>query len=453
MLKGFLMASVVMISFCSGLLAGGHGDRAAAGLIPRWRAAMPQNVPKRPVPQQPGQPVAKEAASSANVPNALDAQQQTAAPQAVPTTMITLPLNVLDDPAKVQDEFAIRDKQKYARAALADLYEDIKLHGLLDPPQVVRGPDGKWRIIAGHRRLAVLWLLANDAVPGFSADMQIQVVEVQNAPQLNLFVRSVVTNELGEKLDDKEKLVAVQKLDSEHASPREIATSLKISEKTVERDLRITRNPRLHQHVMDDNLPPTTASALAQIAAKAKRLDEFLNYLDAFVARMKKLIEDEERRNKQETGKGLRPNQALVKKRLEPHVVRGWMDALAKNKPLTEEPDLGFLATFDKKRAVATIRLKVDAMNDPVEHLARAASQVSQVAKHLAAFARKRHELEAPEGPQAALDQDLTFLDHDLLREFDLEDLVGQLESELPFEPVVQSPTEEGQQESTEGPA
>jgi ParB-like chromosome segregation protein Spo0J len=369
------------------------------------------------------------------------------------TRLISLLLKEFADPSEEQDEFAIRTGQKYKPEYFTDLIEDIKIHGLIDPPQVAKGPDGKWRIIAGHRRFAALWFLAKQGVPGFSPDMNVTVIEVQNAPHLNLLIRSIATNELGERLDVKERLVAVQKMDADHASKKEMGSALKVGEKSIERDLRITRSQRLFQHVMEDHLPPTAASALAEVAAKSNRLDEFLAYFDKFVARKQQEIKDEDQRSHQETCKGLKPHQMLVTSKLEPHVVRGWLEALAKNKSLREDADLGFVAVFDKKSAVATIKVKIDAKNDPVAHLARVASQISQVAKHLASFAQKRRALEAPQGPQAALQQDDSFLDLDLLRGFGLDDMVTQLEQEL--RPDAKSPcgelAEEGQEQPKEG--
>ena len=101
-----------------------------------------------------------------------------------------------------------------------------------------------------------------------------------------------------------------------------------------------------------------------------------------------------------------------------------------RNRAITQaaaRPNTRFIATATG----ATIKVKIDAKSEPVEHLARVASQVSQVAKHLVAFAQKRHELESPQGPQAALEQDESFLDLDLLKEFGLGDVAMQLEQDL----------------------
>jgi hypothetical protein len=121
----------------------------------------------------------------------------------------------------------------------------------------------------------------------------------------------------------------------------------------------------------------------------------------------------------------------LVMNNLEPHVWKGWLEALAKGRPLKEESDLGFEATFDKKSKIAVVKLKVDATDAPVAHLARVASQISKVAQHLAAVAQTRHQLENPQGPQAALAKDEGFLDRELLKKFDLEDVDMDLAREM----------------------
>jgi hypothetical protein len=246
--------------------------------------------------------------------------------------------------------------------------------------------------------------------------------------------RSITGNELGKKLDVKERLLAVKKAATLGATKKELAAMVGMSEKSIERDLSIVRHPRALQHVMDDNLAPTTAGALVEVAASKGRLDEFLDYFDGFVSRMKQKIEDEDSRAKQERGKGLKPQQMLVMNNVEPHIVRGWLDALAKGKPLTEGKDLGFEASFDKDSAIATIKVKVDARRDPPERLARVAGQVSQVAKHIAAFAQTRKQLEGPEGPQAALQQDDDFIDRELLHAFGLDDVMDETDSTEPAE-------------------
>jgi ParB-like chromosome segregation protein Spo0J len=375
-------------------------------------------------------------------------------PQPAPKTrLVTLILRDLPDPSKRDDGLGNRFLEKYQAANLEDLLDSIRLHGLFDPPVVVKGKDGKWRIVSGHRRVAALYVLAARSTAGFSTDMPVPCLELLDASNLQLVLHSISANELGKKLDAKERLGAVQKASAAGATKKEIAATVGVSETAVERDLKIVKDQRIFQHVLDDHLPPTAAAALVTVASARGRLDEFLAHFGTWVQATKRQIDEEDARAKQERGRGLRPSQMLVANRLEPHVVRGWLDELARGRPLAEGPDLGFEAAFDRKTAVATIRVKVNAMNDDPDHVARVAGQVSQIAKHLAAFAQKRRELEGPTGPQAALQQDDSLLDKELLAEYGLEDVADQLERELRAEEQAaeETPPEQQQEEPTEG--
>ena len=358
-------------------------------------------------------------------------------PAIAPTkTRLTSVLLVdLPNPAEELDEFGNRFVEKYKADNLEDLIESIRIHGMIVPPVIFRNEDRKWSIISGHRRIAVLFVLAARKVPGFELDRLVNCLELLDASYRDLVIQSIIANELSQKLDNKERLLVVKKANDAGATKKEIAASLGVSDKAIERDLETVRDHRVLQHVLDDHLPPTTASVLVKVASAQNRLDEFVTYFDEWVKRTQAQIVVDDARSKAESGKGLRPSKMAVMSRLEPHVVRGWLDALAKGNPLTEAKDLGFEAKFDKKTGVATIRLKVDTRTDEVNQMARVASQASQVVKLIAASAQTRHALEAPAGPQAALMNSGSVLDLDLLREFDLEDLADQLQQELDGKP------------------
>jgi ParB-like chromosome segregation protein Spo0J len=366
--------------------------------------------------------------------------------QGAETRLVTIKFSELPDPGKEADEYGNRSLPQYQEEANGELLESIRLHGLLDPPFVVKGQDGKWRIVGGHRRVAMLYVLARRNVPKFSMDMPVQCLELVDASPLELVIRSIAGNELAKKLEPKDRLLAVKKASAAGATKKEIAATVGVSEKAIDRDLKIVKNARVLRHVLDDNLSPTAASTLVAVAADKGRLDDFLDHLNGWVERTRHQIQEEDRRVKEEGRRPLRPNQTLVANRLEAHLVRGWIDAMAKGRPLTEEPDLGFEAAFDKATAVATIRLKIDARNDDPARVARVAGQVSQIAKHLAAFAKKRRELEGPGGPQAALQKD-GLLDTELLKQFGLVDVASQLDQDSRAE---ERPSEEGAKEENE---
>jgi ParB-like chromosome segregation protein Spo0J len=320
--------------------------------------------------------------------------------------LASIKLKDLPDPGKQVDQFGHRFVAQYQPENMEELVESIRLHGLLEPPVVAKALDGIWQLVSGHRRVAALHVLAQREVPGFNPEMTVSCLELVGASALDLVIRSIASNELGKKLDPKERLLAVKKASEAGATKKQLAATVGVSEKSVERDLRIVNNDRVLRHVLDDELAPTAAAALVGVAVEKGRVDEFLTHFSAWVEQTKARIEEEERRAKAKGRKPLRPNQAVVATRLEPHIVRGWLDALAKGRPLTEEPDPGFEADFDRATAVAIIHLKIDAKNDEPNRIARAAAQVSLIAKRLAAIAQTRRQLEGPQGPQAALQDD-----------------------------------------------
>ena len=363
------------------------------------------------------------------------------------TRLVTVMLQDLPNPAEDLDEFGNRDPEKYKRKYLEELMESIRTHGMIVPPVVYRTQDGTWKIISGHRRIAAEYLLAIINSPGFTLDMAVTCLEILDASRLQLVIQSIIANELSMKLDNKERLDVVRKALDAGASNKEIAASLGLSEKAIERDIDIVSNDRVFRHVRADHLPPTTAAALVRVATKQKRLDEFLNYFDSWANETQAAIDTEDARLKREKGKGLPPAKALVMSQLKPALIKGWMDALLKSKPFTDEKPLGFVSEFDKATCVGEVRFRVNAMTDDPEHVARVAGQVSKVVKNLLAIAQTRHALAAAEGPQAALLRSDSVLDVELLNEFDLGDLALQLQQELsgapatnPFAPLTDEP-------------
>ena len=108
-------------------------------------------------------------------------------------------------------------------------------------------------------------------VPGYSLDTEITCTEVIESSEAELAIRSLATNELGRRLDPKERLLGVKKADAKKASKKEIALGIGASEKSVSRDLTIVRHPRVLQHVLDDHLSTTAAVALVEIAVAKGR--------------------------------------------------------------------------------------------------------------------------------------------------------------------------------------
>lgn len=77
------------------------------------------------------------------------------------TRSIVIPLRDLPDPAKTEDEYSHRFRQKYSKAELSEMVENLRQEKqIYTAVQVFKDKDGKWVVLAGHRRLAAVYLLS-----------------------------------------------------------------------------------------------------------------------------------------------------------------------------------------------------------------------------------------------------------------------------------------------------
>src|SRR5262249_17062001 len=124
----------------------------------------------------------KEEISMSTAPKPAASPERSANAAPTKTRVVTIALKHLPNPADSVDEFAHRFPDKYKPENLEDLIDSIKTHGLLEPPLVSKRKDGAWEVIGGHRRLSVLFILANRGLPGFGLDMLVHCLEILDAP-------------------------------------------------------------------------------------------------------------------------------------------------------------------------------------------------------------------------------------------------------------------------------
>jgi hypothetical protein len=378
-------------------------------------------------------------------------------PQMAP---LTVQLKELPNPAELEnlDDYCHREKVKLSDAYLAGVAESLRQERQLEPVQIAWGAHEAWLLLTGHRRVAAMYLLAKKGVEGFSPEMEVVALEVVGASMQDLLIRSVADNEVREKLDVKERLLVIQKLDRAGVPKERGAAALGIGVKTYERDLRVATHPRMVRHVLEDNVGPSAASWILYPAEKHRRTDEFLEFFNGWVERKKAEIADLDRLSKAESGKGLRPTDLLVKNHVTPQLVDTWLEALERDAPFTDAPGFNFEATIDKKSGRLRVeRLSVDTQEASVLDLVKVGSKLTQLGKRVLAVAQRRHELqklEDPQKPNAALATPSPY-DKDVLREFGLEEVAEQLESEVRAgqEEAAEGAPEEGAEEGPEEPA
>jgi ParB-like chromosome segregation protein Spo0J len=383
-------------------------------------------------------------------------------PASPKTRALTLQLKELADLSDEKtplDEYCHRPKEKLLEAYVSEVVESLRQEKQLEPIQVFKDERGKWQPLTGHRRIAALYILAKQGVAGFSPSMAVAALEVLGASPQDRLVRSVADNEVRQKLDQKERLLVVQKFARAGVSKERGAAALAISVKSYERDLRVAQQPQMLEHVLRDHVSPGDASALILTAEKNHRLKEFLDHFDGWVKRKEAEIEELDRLRKAEADKGLKPAELLVKNHLSQQVFTGWLEALERKAKFTEEAGFNFEATLDKKSGKLRLeRLNIDTQEASVMDLVKVGAKLSQLGKRVLAMAQRKSDLEKlemPSGAQAALAKDPSPYDREVLKEFGLEDVAPLLEMEVraeePQTPANEPEPEDNEEEPTGG--
>jgi ParB family chromosome partitioning protein len=145
---------------------------------------------------------------------------------------------------------------------LDELAESIEVYGLLQPI-VVRGiGDGRFEVVAGHRRLAAVQSLGWSDVPAI----------VRSADEGDAFLLALIENLQRDDLSPREEAEALEILVRERGmSTRQVAEAVKRSASYVSRRLRVFEDPVLAPLVLQDALSVSVAEELLPLPAPRKR--------------------------------------------------------------------------------------------------------------------------------------------------------------------------------------
>ena len=183
---------------------------------------------------------------------------------------------------------------------LTDLMESIQVSGLMQPLVVCKSEDGRYRVIAGHRRRAAL-LKLREADP-----KRWEMVACHVLPQLSESMEELVliqTNTMAREIDYKTKMEAIKRTEAALRRYQEetgtvlpgrmrtkVAELLKMSEAAVARVKAIDKNliPELKARALNENLayaiqqlPVEEQKALAQCSV----LEKMASYNAAYWAK------------------------------------------------------------------------------------------------------------------------------------------------------------------------
>jgi len=429
MFAGYFMATVVMISFGSGLAAGDLVDRAAAGLIPRWRAAMP-NVPKVPGAQQPGHPVPKA---------------KEVAPAAPVHGIQTRPVMVrLDELVLMPERFSQRPDEELTEATrLRSLADAIVARGGIQVPiEFFVNEKGQKVVDAGNRRTAASRLLAKENWPGYTFDMEVPAIEVVGASQQELLLRSVTDNSQHLTLTQTDRIRAAKMLLENHIKKEDAATALGVSVTQLKRDLVIAEHPWMFDFVVKNAITPSSASRLLEVAVAENQIGQLQTDFTAWVAETEKKIEVAKMAEK------LTVAQQLVRTYVTSALLGHWVAQMKRKESLTKLPaarrEILEVEINPQKNKVSIGGTEIDLMAVSLQQLAEMVSDVETAKKVMLSYLKVRKALGGT-GPQ---ERDL-----EVLREEGLVDLADAIERDR-MEATQQAHEEvEESEETTDGNA
>lgn len=322
------------------------------------------------------------------------------------------------------ERFCHRDPENLTEEKLQSLMNSRATEGPQNDIEVYRAPDGQMVATKGHRRLLADRFLARNQVAGFTEDMEIEVVEVQNATPLELMIRSLADNEVRESLTRVERIRAVKKLHDNGASTDRGAMTMGESTTNYLRDLLIAQNAWMFQHVVDESIEPTNAHTLLEVAKKENRLVEVREDFDAWVAEKKRIIRDKERKYKATHNKEMPAADKKVKKYATNALIKHWVEGIKAKRRFDEDTQWNFAAGIDDNAMLSIGSVKLDLEKATLDQLTKVGAKLSQVAKQLGPVIKKRHEEERKAGDAA----DDTPYDLEYLRDLGLEDEAAKLE-------------------------
>jgi ParB/RepB/Spo0J family partition protein len=141
-----------------------------------------------------------------------------------------------------------------------ELAASIRDHGLLQPLVVRRDRSGEYHLIAGHRRMAALKLLA-EASPADAWSRVPAVVRTDDPDQA--YVLTLVENLQREDLTAAEESDALGRLVRERRwTTRQVASAIHRSQAHVSRRLRVYEDKALRTFVLGNRLPVSVAEEL-----------------------------------------------------------------------------------------------------------------------------------------------------------------------------------------------
>ena len=160
--------------------------------------------------------------------------------------------------AHIRTDSAFNPRTSSERTRLAHLEESIRRHGVLQPVLVTRDGNERYRVIAGHRRIAAATAAGLSEIPAIVRPV------ADDTRGLDL---ALVENIARQDLNPVEEAIAFQRLVDAGLTRKGVAQAVGVSQKRVTERLALLDLPdALHPQIADGTIPPGAVRALVTLA-------------------------------------------------------------------------------------------------------------------------------------------------------------------------------------------
>ena len=160
--------------------------------------------------------------------------------------------------AHIHTDSAFNPRTISERTRLAQLEDSIRRHGVLQPVLVTPDGDERYRLIAGHRRIAAATTAGLSEIPAIVRPVD------DDTRGLDL---ALVENIARQDLNPVEEAVAFRRLVDAGLTRKGVAQALGVSQKLVTERLALLELPdALHPQIADGTIPPGAIRALVTLA-------------------------------------------------------------------------------------------------------------------------------------------------------------------------------------------
>lgn len=342
----------------------------------------------------------------------------------------------LDEIDRADLRYFLRDEKALSEASLKGLMASLQHEGVQDPVEFFRDGDRKV-LVKGFLRVAACAILARKGAEGFRDDMELDAIEVLETDHRELLIRSVLDNSVRKSLDQVDRIRAARSLFLANVIEGRAAEALGISVQSYKRDLLIAENPWMFDRVVANEVNPTPASTILRAIADAEKehpgiRSQVRGELHAWVEAKRLVIErrDKVLKAKKGRGRGLSEADRQVKRYLSNQLAEHWAELIRRGESLDDTAEWTFQVDLDPEKDLLQIGgVRLNLAKDPARKLAEVASKLSQLAKDLGPFLKKRFQ---EEQLQRMRSSGRTFVrDTQYLRDLGLDGLAAQFEQEL----------------------